>query len=257
MTPFTAKQFFDVFTAYNEAVWPAPVLLLLGALVLAYTAAQPSRLGAGGVAAALGLLWIWTGAVYHLAFFTTIDPLAWLFGGAFLLQGVLLAAAGARHAITFGTGDDGAWGGGGARAVVGAIFVAYALVGYPWVGHLTGHAYPATPTFGAPCPTTIFTFGVLLWARGRVPPALLVVPALWSVIGTTAVVAFGVVQDAALIVAGGVGTVMILAGNRSVRLRMAARRAAGPPSETGHDEDGRERAHRATGSTGAPGGGIL
>lgn len=48
----------------------------------------------------------------------------------------------------------------------------------PSLGVAIGHTYPAQPTFGLPCPTTIFTFGLLLWVRPPVPWSLLVIPVL-------------------------------------------------------------------------------
>jgi hypothetical protein len=44
------------------------------------------------------------------------------------------------------------------------------MVVYPLLGIRFGHSYPRAPLFGvAPCPTTIFTFGLLLWATRSVP----------------------------------------------------------------------------------------
>ena len=99
---------------------------------------------------------------------------------------------------------------GGVRAWVGGTLVLFALVVYPLVGHLLGHRYPAVPTFGLPCPTTIFTIGVLLFATAPVPRSVFVVPGLWAAVGSTAAFALGVYQDLGLLVAGGVAVVAIL-----------------------------------------------
>ena len=72
----------------------------------------------------------------------------------------------------------------------------------------------------APCPTTIFTFGILLWATKSVPAYLLVIPLLWSIVGMSAAVNLRVPQDYGLVVAGVLGTVLILIQNRRVK-RMA------------------------------------
>lgn len=53
-----------------------------------------------------------------------------------------------------------------------------------------------------PCPTTIYTFGLLFWAVRPIPRHLLVIPLLWSFIGSTAVFLLSVVQDLGLLVAG-------------------------------------------------------
>jgi len=67
---------------------------------------------------------------------------------------------------------------------------------------VNGHVYPLAPTFGLPCPTTIFTFGILLMSVGRLPYVILIIPVLWSVIGSFAIVSFGIKEDAGLLVAG-------------------------------------------------------
>jgi hypothetical protein len=54
--------------------------------------------------------------------------------------------------------------------------VVFALVLYPVIGYTFGHIYPSSPTFGLPCPTTIFTFGIFLWSDKRLPVAILVIP---------------------------------------------------------------------------------
>jgi hypothetical protein len=69
----------------------------------------------------------------------------------------------------------------------------------------------------APCPTTIFTFGLLLWANKPVPVYILVIPLIWSIIGTMAAVSLQVPQDYGLGIAGIVGTVLVIMRNRDLR----------------------------------------
>jgi hypothetical protein len=198
--PFTTEQFLEVFARYNGAVWPAQVVLYalaLGGIVLA-------RLGAGRwVLVILAGLWAWMGLVYHWGFFAAVNPLAWVFGAFFLIQAALLLTAGVRRTPpAFSVRPD-------RFGVVGAAFVVYALLIYPLIGRAAGHAYPAAPTFGLPCPTTIFTLGLFLWADARLPLGLLVIPALWSMVGFSAAVSLSVTEDYGLLVAGLVGTLMV------------------------------------------------
>jgi hypothetical protein len=79
--------------------------------------------------------------------------------------------------------------------------IVYALAVYPALGEAFGAGYPAAPTFGLPCPTTIFTIGVLLLAKTDVR-AILVVPILWAAVGSVAAFTLGVYQDLGLLVAG-------------------------------------------------------
>lgn len=209
MTPFTAAEFFEVFTRYHRAVGPAPVLLALTAVGIVGLAIRPTSWSGRAIAAGLGGLWLWTGAVYHLGFFTRATSAAWLFGALFLAQGALFLRAGvARREITFrARADRTGW--------LGGVFALYAIAIYPLVGQMAGHVYPAAPTFGTPCPTTIFTFAALLWADRQVPRHLLAIPLLWSLFASSAVFAFGVVQDVGLPVAGVVGTAAILWRDRN------------------------------------------
>jgi hypothetical protein len=66
------------------------------------------------------------------------------------------------------------------------------------------------PMFGlVPCPTTIFTFGMLLLAA-RPKRLLLWLPLVWSVIGFFAAVKFGIREDVGLLIAGIVTAVILL-----------------------------------------------
>ena len=94
---------------------------------------------------------------------------------------------------------------------------------YPALGDALGHRYPAAPTFGLPCPTTIFTIGLLLWAAHRMPRAVLVIPIVWAVFGFQAAVFLGVREDLGLLVAGA-SAAMLLFPKRAIN-RTAARAA--------------------------------
>lgn len=209
--PFTVEQFLGVFADYNNAVWPAQVLLNLVAAATVVMAIKRTSRTDRGVLLALSFLWVWTGLVYHLIFFAPINPAAYGFGVLFIIQGLLFLWAAFRGRTSFRAG----W---GLRQTVGSLLIAYALVVYPLLGMALGHLYPESPTFGAPCPTTIFTFGVLLWSTG-LPRYLLVIPAVWSVIGFTAALALGIREDIGLLVAGLAGTGIILATGRRAGAR--------------------------------------
>jgi hypothetical protein len=206
--PFTVDQFFGVFARYNEAVWPAQ-LLLYALAATALVAISAGRPGSGRlVALALAALWAWSGVVYHWAYFSAVNPAAWLFGALFLLQAVLFARVGALRRIALVVD-------GGFVNVVALTLVAFALIGYPVLGASLGHRYPAAPTFGAPCPTTIFTLGVLLLARRSAPRLLFAVPLLWAAVSGGAAVGMGVYEDIGLVAAGGlVAAVLIADGMR-------------------------------------------
>lgn len=197
--PFTAEQFFSAFASYNEAVWPAQVgltALALLAVALVFVAREWSGVA---IALILATLWAWLGVAYHLAHFSRINPLAYAFGAisvagsaVFLWQGVITRRL--RFAWSRG------W-----RGVSGVALVLYALVVYPLWSQAAGHAYPAMPTFGLPCPTTIFTIGVLVFLVPPHPRAVFAVPVLWSAVGAQAAFLLQVPPDLGLIPAGVVG----------------------------------------------------
>ena len=195
--PFTADQFFDVFRCYNEAVWPAQVALnVIGVLAAAaaYRAnARRSPTWARVAIVLLAALWLWTGIVYFKMFFVAITPAAQVFGSFFIAEAALLLIS----AWEIGPLEQASR---TSLAVAGFIIV-YALLVYPIVGMATGQAYPAFPTFGAPCPVTIFTFGLLALFPSNISRVAIAVPVLWVAISSYAAFGFSVYEDFGLLAA--------------------------------------------------------
>jgi hypothetical protein len=207
--PFTPAQFFDVFRQYNEAVWPAQVGLVVLAFAVTAAITWPRRGSDRFIAVALGGLWLWTGVVYHGMFFSPINPIAPLFGAVSVAGGLAFMWTGlVRDRLRFSAG--GWWAG------VGYALQAYALLAYPFLTMAGGHAYPAMPTFGLPCPTTIFTVGTLAFLPPGSPASVLVAPVLWSIVGVQAAFLLGVTPDLALLPAG-VAALALLVRTRRTR----------------------------------------
>jgi hypothetical protein len=202
--PFTTEQFYGLFSEYNLTLWPSQVALLVLAIVAIAFIIFPRRWSGVAVSAILALLWAWPGITYHLPFFTTINPLAYGFAvlsfiGAliFLWQGVI------RKRLEFRITRS-------VRTVFGLLLVVFALAIYPAWSVYAGHAYPELPTFGLPCPTTIYTIGLLAFLVRPYPRTPLVVPVVWSFIGGQAAFLLSVPQDLGLVVAGLVGLVLLM-----------------------------------------------
>jgi len=204
--PFSRAEFFDVFAAYNTAWWPAAIALWavsLGLVIRAFGAGGPPH---RALSALLAVHWTWSALAYHAAYFSRINPAAWIFAALFLVQAGIFVWLGMVHdRLRFSTGRS-------ARHVAAGALIAYALA-YPLINAALGHAYPRAPTFGVPCPTAIFTVGLLLASS---PPRwdVSVIPILWSAIGGSAAVLLGVRADLALPVAGALLVVRLLAGHR-------------------------------------------
>jgi hypothetical protein len=202
--PFTPEQFFNVFAQYNLAVWPIQIVIYLLAIAALLLSVKETRYSDRIISAILAFFWLWIGIAYHLTFFTSINQGAYLFGGLFIVQGILFFVTGVWYQkISFKPHLN-------AYSIVGAVFMLYGLLIYPLLGYFLGHTYPQSPTFGLPCPTTIFTFGLLLWTDRKFPKYLLVIPAIWSLLGLSAAVQLGVLEDIMLLITGLVATTMIL-----------------------------------------------
>jgi hypothetical protein len=206
--PFTGEAFFDIFRAYNEAVWPAQLLLMVLALLAVALVWRPRAGSSVAVSAVLALLWAWLALAYHLVFFARINPLAYGFAAASLAgalvifwQGVIGRRLRFRRVA-------------GLRGTAGAALIGFALVVYPLWSWQAGHPWPAMPTFGLPCPTTLFTIGMLAFLEQPHPRSVYVVPVLWALVGSQAAFLLDVPQDFALVPAAVAGLVFARQGAR-------------------------------------------
>lgn len=207
-TPFTVDQFLEVFKVYNETVFPAQIILYLLSFTAIYLAIRPSSKSGHIISGLLAFFWLWMGTVYHLIFFTAINKAAYFFGAAFILQSILFLRYGVfKNKLSFKFHSD-------IYGVTGIILILFALIIYPVLSHFLGHVYPSSPTFGLPCPTTIFTFGILFLSDKKCPVAILIIPIVWSVIGFTAAFNFGIWEDTGLLTAGLLSLTLLMFKNR-------------------------------------------
>jgi hypothetical protein len=207
--PFSPEQFLQVFSAYNTAIWPGQIFLnglAFLAIVLSFKGAATSKLISG----ILAFLWAWTGVAYHLAFFASINKAAFLFSILCVVQALLFCYAGILKGrlIYQPTATP--------VSHIGSLLILYSLLIYPVLGYFLGHIYPQSPTFGAPCPTTIFTFGFLLWTAGNVPRFVIIIPALWCLVGTVAAFSLGIREDLGLLLAGVIAVPILFLRKHSV-----------------------------------------
>jgi hypothetical protein len=202
--PFTAEQFFNVFRVYNEAVWPAQVFLGgLAVAALVIIVLQPLWSGLA-LSVILAFFWAWLAFAYHLAFFASIDALAYVFAAVSAAGALVFVWHGVvKRRLHFRLSRS-------ARVAFGAALVVFALVLYPVWSVYAGHTYPAMPTFGLPCPTALFTIGLLAFLVRPYPRSTLVVPVLWCLVGAQAAFLLDVPQDLGLLVAAAVGVFLMM-----------------------------------------------
>lgn len=119
--PFTAGEFFAVFVRYNLDVWPIQVILLAAAAATTLLAMRGRPAGARIASWILAALWIWMGAAYHIAYFSRVNPAAYVFGVLFVGQGFIYAwEGGIRNRLGFRVRWD-------LLGVIGGVLIVHAF----------------------------------------------------------------------------------------------------------------------------------
>jgi hypothetical protein len=210
MLPFTIDQFLGVFEQYNQAIWPMHIVAYILAIGVIFLAAKKTRYSDQIISVVLACFWAWMGIVYHLMYFSVINGAAIGFGILFIIQALIWLVFGViRPKLSFQLDTN-------PYALTGVVLIVYAMLVYPLIGTLLGHGYPRSPSFGvAPCPTIIFTFGLLLWTTARVPRTMLIIPFIWSLLGFSAALLLGVREDIGLLLAGVLSVALLLWRDRT------------------------------------------
>ena len=193
--PFTTEQFFNVIEKYNLTMFPFQLIILLLGIVCLFLLHSKLSSKDKLIGIYLGVLWIWIGVAYHLTFFTAINKAAFLFGGIFILQGLLIlfySFIKNRLVFTFTLQ---------VKDYLGYFFILYGLIIYPIISYLVEGSFEKTIIMGLPCPSTIFTFGLFMLTNNKFPKSLLIIPSLWAVVGLSAAINIGVFQDLMILIA--------------------------------------------------------
>jgi hypothetical protein len=189
------EQLMSVFAVYNVAIWPMQVLAYVAGLIAFYFAFKQTRYSNQIASGLLSLLWLWTGLVFCILYWAPIYRPANAFGILFIAQGLLLLLQSFKPSLSFKAQPN-------RFTLIGVLFIVYAMIMYPLIGYFLGRVYPRSVPFGlVPCPTTVFTIGLLMMTNKKVPPHLLAIPGIWSVCAVVPVLS-GVYEDVGLILAG-------------------------------------------------------
>jgi Family of unknown function (DUF6064) len=190
------SQFLATFGRASAAVWPAQIVWYLAAVAIVALALWPVRRSSQLICALAAAYFAWIG----IAYFAWQMPgmhYSWLWATVFTLQAALLVVVGVmRSDLVIRPRWD-------LSSGLGAVFIVFALIGYPLVGVLGGHALRVVPVFGvSPCASVIFFFGLLLWAVPPAPAYVLLVPVAWSLGAAPPDLSRGVAADYGMLVAG-------------------------------------------------------
>jgi hypothetical protein len=196
-------QLMTVFGAYNLAIWPMQILAYLAALLAIYSASKQTRFSNNITSGVLSFFWLWTGIAFCLLHWAPLYPTAYAFVVLMIVQGLLFLWDSVKPTLSFHAGNN-------TRTMIGLGFAAYAMIGYPVAGYFLGHIYPRSLPFGlVPCPTTVFTLGLLMLTDKPIQKRMLVIP---IVIAASAFVpvAAGIFEDIGLLIAGLVCGLMLI-----------------------------------------------
>ena len=211
--PYSVEVLFASMAEYNRLWFPealvAPLLMLI-ALTLALRPLS-GREGASArlVGALLAAAWAWVGWAYLSRHMALLDFLAPVYGGAWLLQGALLALTlTVLGSASFKPRGD-------ARGWAALALALAGLIGYPLAVLLMGHDWRAVPLPGlAPDPTAVFAAGLLAAARERPPLYLFILPLGWAGVALYSGYVLGFALDYA------VAASILAAAGLAIRARM-------------------------------------
>ncbi len=235
--PFTA--FLAMFDRFNAAVWPMQLVCYASAVAMVGLALWQGRRASQLICLLAAAVFAWVGIVFFgvldsdMGVLDGVINLAWLWAAVFILEALLFLVAGlVRRDLVIAPRWD-------LSSVLGAVFMFYALVAYPIIGLLSGHPLHTLPVFGlAPCPTTIFFFGLLLWARPPAPKYLLLLPLAWALQAMPSNIAMGHVADFVMALVGVITVGLIIWRDRtsSWQTVVAGVLLAAMIAFTGHDD---------------------
>ena len=196
---FQLESFQKIVAAYNHDIYPFQIIMYLAGLIAVILSFKTTKYSSKIISAILSFYWLWNGVVFCLLYWGPNYEPAYAFGLLFTTLGILFIYSGIfRSDITFMYKTD-------YISNLGAVFIFYAMIGYPLIGYLLNHTYFQ---FGlSPCPTNVFTFGLLLWSA-RLPIYLIIIPFFWTLCGIVPISA-GIYEDAEMMLTGLIGTYYI------------------------------------------------
>jgi hypothetical protein len=208
MFSITLEGFLMVLERYNLSIWPLQVFAYIFGFLALFFSFKSTKYSNKIILAVLSFFWLWNGIVFCPIYWAPTYKFAYLFGALCTIQGFLFLIGAIKSNISIRFRAN-------LYSIIGILFIIYAMGGYNLLGYFLGHVYPKSFPFGlVPCPTAIFTFGLFLMTDKKFPKYYLILPFMLSLAGFLAVYK-GIVEDIGLIIAGLLGTVLILLRDRN------------------------------------------
>lgn len=200
--PFNLEELLELLARYNSSLFPAIIVAYVAGILAIFFSRFSNPKSLNAVLAILSIMWLFTGLVFLIFYFRKVCPAAYYYAIFYIIQSFLFVlATESKKKIVAPVYDF--------RSIIGFIFILYAMIGYPVVGEILGHTYPASSPFGiAPWSLTVFTFGIFLQLK-RFPKYLLIIPCIWS-IGGAIPIFLGMYEDVVMPFAGIICTVLVL-----------------------------------------------
>lgn len=201
----STEMFWNQVSAYNEALWPVQIVMIVAATFLTYRVfTRPGPRTDVWMKAFLSFAFAWNGIVFFLLFVRS--PISMVTGVPLFFTISILFAV---DIFTRGTEfrlPDAKWG----KALT---FLWLALVAlYPLIGWVfVGHAYPnmLLPLF--PCPLTVFAITLVAAAAPKADKKVFVALLPWALMGLPKCLgALDCYEDCILFVAGVYGLVVLI-----------------------------------------------
>ena len=136
-------------------------------------------------------------------------PIPFLFAILFIAQAFIFQLEGVfRNRLSFRFKPD-------LYGLTGALMLFYGVFGYQALEYILGRGYPEILSFGMfPCPTVIFSLGMLLWTDKKFPAYILIFPVLNALSGFIPAFIIGIIEDIGLIISGLLALTMIFYRNK-------------------------------------------
>jgi hypothetical protein len=206
----STEAFWTRVGAYNEALWPVSLVMVVAAAFLTYRLlSRPGARTDIWIKAFLGFAFAWNGIVFFLIFVK--NPISTFTGAPLFIIIALLFARDIAAKTTHFRLPEALW---KKAATVFGIFLAFL---YPVISWSLGHVYPQTllPLF--PCPLTVFAIALVTAAVPNVDRKLLILLLPWALMALPK--CFGALDcyEDCILFAAGVYGLAVLIGMRRTR----------------------------------------